>query len=135
MNETQGNPNTCTHNVNTAVNVAQVGDNPSENASLAYVLWFYRKQQGKSQRELATAIGVSHTYLSKIENDETDYTPSYEFLVNLADALGLDKAVVLRSAGVVPLATLEKVSALYRAKGDTFLKHIDALHTAIVEVA
>ena len=49
-----------------------------------------RKLKGYSQVELAELVGVSHTYLSKVENDKCDYYPKEEVIRSLSDYLDLD---------------------------------------------
>ncbi len=46
-----------------------------------------RTRQNLTQRELADAVGVSHTYISKVENGHA--TPSRQFVENVARALSL----------------------------------------------
>lgn len=48
-----------------------------------------RERHGVTQRQLADALGVSHTYISKIENGHTQ--PSYGFLKNADRALGTNE--------------------------------------------
>jgi len=56
-----------------------------------------RVESGLSLRELATRIGVSGTYLSRVENGH-DPTPTPDRLVAIADALGLPRPVLLELA-------------------------------------
>lgn len=61
-----------------------------------------RKQQGLTLRALAEAVGVNHTYLSKIENDRAGYTPGADTIRALADGLGEDPLEFLALADKVP---------------------------------
>lgn len=49
-----------------------------------------RQEMEYSQKELASFVEISHTYLSKIENDHTDYPPSRIVIASLATLLRLD---------------------------------------------
>ncbi len=60
-----------------------------------------RKESYMSQRSLADAIGINHTYLSKIENGKMP-PPGEESLKRIASALGVDAETVYRQAGRVP---------------------------------
>jgi len=48
-----------------------------------------RKQKGYSQKQLADLVYVTCGYLSKLENDRTDYPPSEDLIRSLADKLDL----------------------------------------------
>ena len=48
----------------------------------------FRKELGKSQLELAKAIGVSRQTINMIENDK--YNPTLELCLNLARSLQTD---------------------------------------------
>jgi transcriptional regulator with XRE-family HTH domain len=63
-----------------------------------------RKAKGFTQRELAAQLGVSFTYVSKVENEKLhfgDY-PSEKFIHKLADVLGVDEDELLLLADKVP---------------------------------
>lgn len=57
-----------------------------------------RDEVGLSQAKLAAKAHLSQGYLSQIEAGEV-YNPSASILLNLAMALGIDKDVLLISAG------------------------------------
>lgn len=61
-----------------------------------------RKQHHFSQRELAERLGVSFTYLSKLENNRMERPPSEEFIRNLARELDADADKLLLLAERVP---------------------------------
>jgi len=61
-----------------------------------------RRERGLTLRVLADRVGVSFTYLSKIENSRVPYTPAPETIRNLASALGVDSLGLLEAAGKVP---------------------------------
>ncbi|MBI4303543.1 MAG: helix-turn-helix domain-containing protein [Chloroflexi bacterium] len=65
-----------------------------------------RKLTGLSQRELAQKVGVSFTYLSKLENG-TMPPPSDRIMFSLAEALGADKDELMTLAGRIPPDILE----------------------------
>lgn len=60
------------------------------------------KQMG--QRELAKAVGVSFTYISKIENEKLDFGnyPSEELIIRLARKLGANADDLLIRAKKIP---------------------------------
>ena len=60
-----------------------------------------RERSGLSQSELANRVGVSFTYLSKIENGVKP-PPSEKVILKLAEVLNCDKDDLMFSAGKVP---------------------------------
>lgn len=48
----------------------------------------HRERAGLSQRQLAERIGMSHSYISRLEGDQ--HSPSVDTLCRLAEALGVD---------------------------------------------
>ena len=60
-----------------------------------------------SQSELAHRIGITPSFLSRMEGDER--TPSREHLESIARIMGLDAEVVQLRAGVLPQALLNKI--------------------------
>ncbi len=70
-----------------------------------------RRQQGMTQRDLADEIGVSDTYISKVENENLhfgDY-PSEKFIHKLADVLEADEEELLLLADKVPESIRKRV--------------------------
>lgn len=63
-----------------------------------------RRERGFTQRHLAELSGCDFTYLSKIENDRLEHTPSVRTLVRLAEALGVDELELMELANKVPPA-------------------------------
>jgi transcriptional regulator with XRE-family HTH domain len=61
-----------------------------------------RNKKGMTLRELAAAIGVSFTYLSKIENSKVEYTPAPDTIRALAKALDVDPLEMLKLADKLP---------------------------------
>ncbi|SRR5260221_10626939 len=61
-----------------------------------------RRQHGLTQRQLAQQANVDFSYLSKIENDKLEYTPSIKALQELSQALGVDELELMELANKVP---------------------------------
>ncbi len=63
-----------------------------------------RKAKSLGQRAIAEKVGVSFTYVSKIENEKLDFGdyPSEELIGKLAEALGADKDELLILAEKIP---------------------------------
>jgi transcriptional regulator with XRE-family HTH domain len=61
-----------------------------------------RRQHRLTQRQLAEKVGVDFTYLSKIENDRLEHTPSIKALQDLAKALEVDELELMELANKVP---------------------------------
>jgi PAS domain S-box-containing protein len=68
-----------------------------------------RKAKGLSQRELANRIGLSFTYLSKIENGAMQ-PPSAKTITDLANALDTDADELFGLAKKVPYQFLEHIN-------------------------
>ncbi len=70
-----------------------------------------RKAENLSQRDLATKVKVSFTYISKIENEKLDFGdyPSEELILKLAKALGADPDELLILAKKVPDSVRRRV--------------------------
>src|SRR5262249_37490391 len=61
-----------------------------------------RRRKGKTQREVAKAIGMDFSYFSRLENDRFDSKPTRETIEKIADALECtpeERAELLASAG------------------------------------
>jgi len=77
-----------------------------------------RKERNLTQRQLATELQVSDTYISKVENENLhfgDY-PSEKFIHKLADALDGDEDELLLLADKVPAEIRKRV----RQRPDAF---------------
>jgi transcriptional regulator with XRE-family HTH domain len=61
-----------------------------------------RQGKGLTLRQLAEAVGVDFTYLSKIENGKAGYLPGAETIRSLAEVLGADALELLQLADKVP---------------------------------
>src|SRR5438552_2824759 len=75
-----------------------------------------RKEKGLTLRSLAEAAGVEFTYLSKIENEKSGYSPGADTIRELAKALGVDSLELLRLADKVP-PELQDLTATARPAG------------------
>ncbi len=72
-----------------------------------------RKDKTMGQRKLAQRIGVSHTYVSKIENEKLDFGdyPSEDLIRKIAEALEADVDELLFLAEKIPQEIRERVLA------------------------
>ncbi len=63
-----------------------------------------RKARNLSQRTLGNQVGVSFTYISKVENEKLDFGdyPSEELICKLAKALDVDEDEMLILAEKIP---------------------------------
>ena len=77
-----------------------------------------RTQRQLTQRDLAAKIGVSDTYISKVENGNLHFGdfPSEKFIHKLADALDADEEELLLLADKVPAKIRKRV----RQRPDAF---------------
>ncbi len=69
-----------------------------------------RKNKKMTQRELAAEVNLAYSYISKIENDRLDYSPSFKTILTLAEALEVDELELLELADKVP-AILEPITS------------------------
>jgi transcriptional regulator with XRE-family HTH domain len=74
-----------------------------------------RKERKFTLRGLAESAGVDFTYLSKIENDKSGYSPGADTIRTLAQILEVDPLELLRLADKVP-PELEGVSKDAKAR-------------------
>lgn len=79
-----------------------------------------RKAKHLGQRALAEQVGISFTYLSKIENEKLDFGdyPSEELIRKLAEALGHDADELLLLAKKIP----EDIRSRVLERPDAFRK-------------
>jgi HTH-type transcriptional regulator, competence development regulator len=63
-----------------------------------------RQAKRYTQRQLAEIAGVDFTYLSKIENDRLEHSPSIKTLQVLARLLGADELELITLADKMPAA-------------------------------
>ncbi len=87
----------------------------NEKLSFGEVLKDARKGKGLSQRKLALLIGIDFTYLSKLENDRTDYPPKEEVIKLLAEHLDLNEEELIFLAGRIPQGYAELLKQHYQA--------------------
>ncbi|QDV56254.1 helix-turn-helix domain-containing protein [Rosistilla oblonga] len=82
-----------------------------------------RKNQQLSQRDLAGKVGVSFTYISKIENEKLDFGdyPSEELIRKLANALNTDADQLMILAKKVP----DRIKQRVMERPDAFRKIAD----------
>lgn len=69
---------------------------------LAKVVRALRKKLGYSQRDLASLLNCDYTYISKIENGNSDYPPSEAMLKRLARIFGVSEEWLIFKAGRIP---------------------------------
>lgn len=82
-----------------------------------------REQQGFTQRELADRVGVSVSYISKVENERLhfgDY-PSEKFIHKLAVELSADEDELLLLTDRVPTSLRQRI----RQRPEAFKKFAD----------
>jgi len=70
-----------------------------------------RKARNLGQRAVAVQVGISFTYLSKIENEKLDFSdyPSEDLIRRLAEALDADEEELLILAKKVPERIRERI--------------------------
>lgn len=61
-----------------------------------------RRERSLTQRQVAERAGVDFTYLSKMENDRLEHTPSIKTLQDLARALEADELELMELANKLP---------------------------------
>ena len=71
-----------------------------------------RQEKGHSQRALAKLVGVNYTYLSKIENDRSEYPPKEDVIQSLAKHLNLDATELSYLSGRISTADAKAVQEL-----------------------
>ena len=91
-----------------------------------------RKARNLTQRELAVRLGVSFTYISKVENEKLHFGdfPSEKFIHKLADALNADEDELLLLADKVPEVIRRRVKErpdVFRTLADLDDKTLDGL--------
>jgi transcriptional regulator with XRE-family HTH domain len=79
-----------------------------------------RKEQQLSQRDLAGKVGVSFTYISKIENEKLDFGdyPSEQLIRKLAEALNTEADELMILAKKVP----DRIKQRVMERPDAFRK-------------
>ncbi|MCC3499646.1 MAG: helix-turn-helix transcriptional regulator [Microcoleus sp. PH2017_25_DOB_D_A] len=82
-----------------------------------------RHNKGYSQRDLAALVKVDYTYLSKLENNRTEYAPSEEIIKLLAHHLELDTQELIYQAGRITAEDAKVVGELAK----TYQKQLPVL--------
>jgi HTH-type transcriptional regulator, competence development regulator len=79
-----------------------------------------RKAKNLSQRALGELVGVSFTYISRVENEKLDFGdyPSEDLIRKLATALGADEAELFLLAKKIP----EQIKKRVMERPDAFRK-------------
>lgn len=95
-----------------------------------------RKNKKMTQRQLAEVAGIDFTYLSKIENDRLEHSPSLKALQRLAEVLEADELEFLNLADKMPpllrdLAQNQEALQFFRnanklAKPPGFWRHLSS---------
>jgi transcriptional regulator with XRE-family HTH domain len=70
-----------------------------------------RQNANMTQRQLANAMGIHFTYISKIENDAIDMLPSGDLLRRMAVCLGADEGVLLMAANKLDLKAIQSIAS------------------------
>ena len=74
-----------------------------------------RKKNKLTQRELGKLVNLDFSYISKIENDRLEHTPSINTIQRLAEALNADELDLMQLANKVP-TLLEPIISSPEAK-------------------
>jgi transcriptional regulator with XRE-family HTH domain len=74
-----------------------------------------RKSNKLTQRALAKIVDLDFSYISKIENDRLEHTPSINTIQRLAEALNADELELMQLANKVP-TLLEPIVSSPEAK-------------------
>ena len=67
-----------------------------------------RQRAAQSQTELAQSLGMSRSYLSRVEHGKC--RPSADMLIKIASSLGIDSDVLLADYGYAPPDVVEKLT-------------------------
>ena len=68
-----------------------------------------RRSKGVTQRQLATAVGVDFSYISKVENDRMP-PPAADTIVKICEKLGVPPDKLLAMTGKMPTPVKEAIS-------------------------
>lgn len=69
-----------------------------------------RKRQHMTQRELADALGVNFTYISKIENGKVRHLPSEDLIRHMAHILEVNAEDLLDLSGKIDGKRLQQIA-------------------------
>ncbi|MEQ1830580.1 MAG: helix-turn-helix transcriptional regulator [Pirellula sp.] len=97
-----------------------------------------RKSKSLTQRQLATLLGVSFTYISKVENEKLHFGdfPSEKFIHKLARVLDGDESELLLLADKVPDFIRQRIRQrpeFFRAIAELDDSAIDVLHAGLLK--
>lgn len=92
-----------------------------------------RREQHISQRDLASMVGVDHTYISKIESGQMP-PPSKETIHRLAVALGTDEGQLAKLAGKVSTEVLAQHLATLESTYVSFGEELEELRRLVETV-
>jgi transcriptional regulator with XRE-family HTH domain len=87
----------------------------NDTSSLGDYLRVERERAGLSQRQLASRVGVHHSYLARLESGD-HANPSPDVVQRIADVLELDPTDLYAYIGVVPPSGLPGFAPYLRAK-------------------
>ncbi|MDT4995298.1 MAG: hypothetical protein QOH97_5190 [Actinoplanes sp.] len=107
-----------------------MADTGSDGAALGVRMRAYRADKGLTQTELATAAGLSKTYISELESG-AGRRPSGNVLLRIADALGVTIADIL-GRSVTPAASDELPEGLAAFAADHQLPEADVTMLASI---
>ena len=74
-----------------------------------------RRSKGITQRELAIAVGVDFSYISKVENDRMP-PPAADTIVKICEKLGVPPDGLLAMTGKMPTPIKEAISEIPAAQ-------------------
>ena len=80
-----------------------------ETKTFGQTLQEIRRSKDVTQRELATAVGVDFSYISKVENDRMP-PPAADTIVKICEKLGVPSDTLLAMTGKMPTSIKEAVS-------------------------
>ena len=91
--------------------VAATETTDSETPGFSFGHWLrqQRSERKMNQAELATRLGITPSFLSRIESD--DRVPSMEHLKSLALVLGVETEYVMLRAGVIPRDLVQRIQS------------------------
>lgn len=99
----------------------------------------YRREHGLSQRQFASACGLSNGYISMLEKNENPktgqpVTPSLPALKKIADGMGLSLQDLFSNTDDIPVDLLNKGSGAYTEKLPVSLEE-DGHNVNVVKIA
>jgi transcriptional regulator with XRE-family HTH domain len=91
-----------------------------------------RRNRGWSLRRFSVEVGISHSSLQKLERGE--YTERPDWLIRIADTLGIDPERITRVAGPQIAANLPGMRTYFRAKYELSQDDIDVVERAVEDI-